>query len=215
MTYFRLFAFCKILPAEREGEYALIDTQRLKQMLIPAQFYDILEHNKSMSVQDLKFFFQNQFDAGIDAWFGRLSQEGFGHFTSTPECFPEIDPTNYDAFPESFLKLELSNQNFRSVLEKCSVKGSFYRVLILETIEDTDIETLEKLLDGLRDSLFQRIEITSFSNILYNKNIYYIKKILRRHTRVQSWKIKGDLHFDIGSLNEDLVFKGRVRGCPK
>ncbi len=87
--HFKLFANCILVRGATRS--TICDIQQGNFKLIPNLLADILEQNNNKTVDELKSFFNNQYDKGIDSYFKKLEEENLGFFTNEPERFPKLD----------------------------------------------------------------------------------------------------------------------------
>jgi SPASM domain peptide maturase of grasp-with-spasm system len=87
--YFLMYSNC--IPVKGAKESIICDLQRNNIFEIPNLLFDIIDTNKGRSIEDLKRYYKNQYDEGIDSYFEVFEKEEIGFFTDHPENFPELN----------------------------------------------------------------------------------------------------------------------------
>lgn len=86
---FRLFASC--VPVKGYLRSTICDLQRNTFKLIPNEMYELLTVHKHKTIAEIKAYYGNQEDEGIDEYFQFLIDSEYGFWTDQPEAFPELD----------------------------------------------------------------------------------------------------------------------------
>lgn len=90
---FLLFSNC--IPVKGAARTAVCDLQTGRIRFLPNLLYDVLFENRGLTIETIKAKFNNQYDEGIDAYITVLVEEDFGHCTTMPESFPQME-MNWD-----------------------------------------------------------------------------------------------------------------------
>lgn len=88
-SYFKLYTNCILV----KGAYrsSIYDLQKREIRFIPNLLYKILQISKHKTINELKDYFDNQYNEGVDLYFNQLINEELGFYTDEPELFPELD----------------------------------------------------------------------------------------------------------------------------
>ena len=133
--HFRLYANC--IPVQGVSESIICDLENGAYVRIPNLLYMVLVKNQNscLNVQELKDYYKNKYDKGIDAFLDFLSKNGLGHFTDSPELFPDIEifwKSPYkitNAIMEVSVPLRYSISEVLLELENLGCKAVEFRVL--------------------------------------------------------------------------------------
>ena len=89
--YFRLFPSCRLVNGDHFSVIADLDRGRM--IDIPNLMHEVFQHNQKekLTVYQLKEYFKNQYDEGIDKIIDFLLKEKLGFFTYDPDLFEDID----------------------------------------------------------------------------------------------------------------------------
>lgn len=95
-----LYANC--IPVKGAKNSIICDLQRHNYLQIPNDLYNILINHKGKSIQEIKAYYNHQYDEIIDDYFKVLLDYELAFLTDTPELFPDLS-LNWEA------PLEISN----------------------------------------------------------------------------------------------------------
>jgi len=154
--YFRLHANC--IPVNGKKEAAIYDLGRNGYFIIPPILCDVLQRNqeKIFTVAQIKSFYNQEFDEGIDKWFPFLESKGLGFFTDEPQLFPPLN-LQWDSpflFTNAILERDKnSTWSLQDTLTKLNELGC--PAVELRFLDEIDILSLMDTLRGFSDSRYK------------------------------------------------------------
>jgi hypothetical protein len=179
--YFYIYSNCVF--ATGDNGIVLIDLQRGEIYNIPELFYEVYskmrEHN--FNENELKLFYLNQYDKGIDEFFNFFKDIGVAFISDNNFNQKELEikyeypglvktlVIDIDEFPEPELILEKINNLYYKGLRE------------LEILINRPNEKLEELLGGLELSPIKSVQI-HIKNIC--ENINYLENLLENYKRI-------------------------------
>lgn len=86
---FKIFACC--FPVQGAKQAMICDIQRKTYQIIPSSLYEILTEHDGKTLNEIKKFYDNEYDEIIDEYFEHLEREEYIFFTDTPQYFPKMD----------------------------------------------------------------------------------------------------------------------------
>ena len=84
-----LYANC--IPVKGAKHSIICDLQRQNYIQIPNDLYDVLHLHKGKSIEEIKAYYQHQYDEIIDNYFRLLVENEYAFYTDTPELFPAMN----------------------------------------------------------------------------------------------------------------------------
>jgi SPASM domain peptide maturase of grasp-with-spasm system len=88
---FTLFACC--LPVKGARRSVICDLQRQSFHFIPNGLYEILTEHAGETIEQIKSFYEHEYDEEIDGYFDFLQAHELGFWCSDPSRFPPLDLT--------------------------------------------------------------------------------------------------------------------------
>lgn len=159
--YFKLFACC--IPVEGAKRSLLCDVQRSICTFIEPSLFQLLKLLDEYSIEEIKNHFGDQGAKQIDSFFKFLVEEEWGHFTTDPECFPNIDlqwkhPSSItNAIVDINDLLAVENHYYSETLKQILDIGC--NALQLRVYRSLSIEKLARLLEITLSSTLQSVEL--------------------------------------------------------
>ena len=159
ILYFKLFANC--IPVRGESESVIMDLQRGEYFPIPNKLMDVLELTQgNLSVQEIKNYFDNEYDQGIEAYFSLFEENEYGFYTDEPELFPEIS-TEFE-FPSRIISSvicldQTTKFNIHKVL--CQLENWGCQTIQIRILDTFSIRALNKALQDISESDIKIIEL--------------------------------------------------------
>jgi SPASM domain peptide maturase of grasp-with-spasm system len=184
--YFNLFSCC--IPVCGGKKAAICDLQRNKIYSIPLFLCKILVNltNKGISIQEIKSFYENEYDSLIDEYLFSLESIECGIFSDDYKNFPLIDLNNYhEAKPITNAIVDFSNESKHSlnkiVTELSMLKCEALELRFFDTI--ITIFELREILKATDNSTLRSVEIL----MLYNESfsINNIIDLRKNYSRLQ------------------------------
>lgn len=88
--FFKLFGNC--IPVKGFSESLIFDLERCCYLPVTNNIFEVIVCNeeKGFSTDELKSYYNDEQDEGIDALFSYIQDKGYGFFTDEPELFPRI-----------------------------------------------------------------------------------------------------------------------------
>jgi len=88
--YFKLYGNC--VPVKGYTESIICDLERCCYLPITNNLFNVLLNceDKGFSIDELKSYYNNQYNQGIDGLFKYINEKGYGFYTNDPELFPKI-----------------------------------------------------------------------------------------------------------------------------
>ena len=179
--YFKLFADC--IPVKGASRSAICDVSRKSIKFIPSLFYDILVENKTKSVNELKSFYNHEYDEGIDHYFQALTEDEWGFWCDNPQSFPDIDLTwNFPAvISNAIIDLnENSNHDYHKLCKELNGLGC--QALQFRIYEKINLEKLAEHLSCFDRSRLRSIEILlKYSEAISTQSLL---DLVKKHNRI-------------------------------
>ena len=156
--HFKLFASC--IPIKGALESLIMDIENGQLFPIPNILLKVLKRNNHRTVAELKSYFKNNLNEGIDSYFTMFAENNLGFFTSDPASFPDIERTWKSPLQILNAVIEYANTSSYS-LEDClqqlnSLGCEAIQIRILGKIESRDF--LEKLV-SIQQSRIKYVEV--------------------------------------------------------
>jgi len=157
--HFKLFSNC--IPVKGITQSIIYDLQLYRFEYIPNVLFGILQLSKEKSIEELKSFYKNEYDTGIDGYFNYLITKEFGFYTSEPDLYPDLDLSWESSFKITNCVL---HNNLKIIAElKFSVEVDDLTIIL----DSFDKEALEYLKRIQHIITYQSIQFF----IRYNNNI--------------------------------------------
>lgn len=173
--YFKLYANC--IPVKGANENIICDMERQYYLPIPSIVYDVLlvNENNELTIEELKHYFDGNYDEGIDKFFVFFEERGLGFYTSEPGWYPTLS-LDWDS------PFEITN----AILE----------------IDRTGMQyDINSVLDQLNEIGCQAIEFRFLSVVSIEKIIKFLKEY--ENSRFQAYVLY--LHYADNIVEKDLV----------
>ena len=180
-THFKLFASCFAVKGHIES--LICDTERGETMAIPNLLFDVLQENKTKSVQELKAHFNHEFDQGIDAFFDKFVQEELGFYTDEPDCFPDIDLSWYSPIKLNNAILEVDRHTSYDITAAVKAIDNIGCIdLQMRFLAPYPIDKLDIILECLETSRVSGLEI--FLKYSPKVDQEALLTLIRKHKRI-------------------------------
>jgi SPASM domain peptide maturase of grasp-with-spasm system len=153
----------------------------------PKSFFDILVNSAQLSVCELKIFYNNRFNQGIDELFNDLIKKGFGFLTKHPQYFPDLS-TEFDKceiISNSVINIDKNSEYFTKLIfpQLNEIGCEAIQLKINECIEFVEIQ-LNILDDILKNSRIKYVEIIIVNDCLINEKT--LSYLLKKNNRIKS-----------------------------
>ena len=149
-----LYANC--IPVKGVKNSIICDLQRQNYVQIPNGLYEILSDHRGKDIEEIKSFYNNEYDDIIENYFKTLINNEFAFFTDTPELFPEIS-MEWDEPLEITNAIvdfdEYSDFDIFSILEQLSeLHCKFIQIRYYNEIKLDDIISILEYLDQIQSN---------------------------------------------------------------
>lgn len=183
---FRLFAGC--VPVQGAKRSVICDLQRQAVRFIPAGLYEILTEHRGKTVDEIKAFYEHEYDEEIDEYFQFLIRHELGFWCDEdPASFPDLDLT-WDA-PERITNAILdfdagSGHDVPAILRQLDDLGC--KALQVRFFSPCGPEDLWEILDAARHGRLRSIELLfPYSEALPREEIERLCAEFPRVSKVQ------------------------------
>ncbi|WP_370899766.1 hypothetical protein [Chryseobacterium gossypii] len=177
--YFNLYANCVIVQGNQDSIIA--DLQNNEYINIPNLLVDVLKKTRSYTIDEIKNFFNNDLNDGIDSYFQYLNQIDYGFFLENPENFPELDLTWDSPLKVNNAILEVGknyNYNFNSAIKELGALGcASIQIRICNPNID---KILSEIVHVTRFSRIKSVEILLPESLFEDSLIQYLEDIENR-----------------------------------
>lgn len=181
--YFCLFASC--LPVKGAAKSLIYDIERQEILEIDNLVFEVLTNNKGKTIEELKSYYNHEYDNGIDAFFSKFVDMELGFFTGIPENFPPIKLEWFSPYKVINAILELCTNNYydiNSVLTELDKLGC--QAVQIRFLDKISLNEITYILSNLVDTKIRGIEII----IKYENNdvnfFHALDKIAKKNSRV-------------------------------
>lgn len=200
--YFKLFSNC--IPVKGYTHSVLYDLQMCTYNYIPNLVFEILKMSQLKSVDELKLFYNNEYDSGIDHYFNYFAEKGLGFYTNEPELFPDFDLSWDTPYEITNLIIDNSLEAVKQVVGLLEVDDL---TIILDKIDDATISSLSAISSFIS---YQSLQLF----ILYDKLVpQKIHKLLREVNRISSIVVFKAPIDEKESYNESTIVYIRNEFC--
>lgn len=196
--FFSLYSNC--IPVSGLSQAIIYDLQFHRYKIIPKLLHTVL-NIKGKTVYETKKEFHNKYDLGIDQYYTKLADEGFGFFTNEPEYFPEIELSF--AFPgiisNAIIDIDIeSNFDFSRIFNELQICGC--DTVQLRFYFSVKLMDLNLILTHLVDSSIKSVEIlVPFSSEFTKNNINEFVDLNKRIRKIifHKWDVnQNQYHID-------------------
>ena len=183
--YFQLFANC--LPVRGVVRSAIYDLGRNDFKLIPNEMYEILTEHRQKTIDEIKQYYDNEYDETIDEYFAFLLEHEFGFYCTTEELerFPPIS-TEFD-IPSKISNAIVdtnasSNHDYKNIftqlmqLQCCFIQLRFYDPITHEFLTNVLQQTKDKGIKSL-DLILPLTQKFTKEGIVHLLNLFPIAKL--------------------------------------
>ena len=169
--YFQLFSTC--IPVKGASAGLIYDLNRGEIHPTSNLIFDVLQNAKGKTINELKAFYNNKYNDGIDAFFDSFAEKELGFYTDEPDSFPELNLDWHDPHFVTNAILEIAlptnvNGNdtqyynvFKALeqLDKLGCSAIQFRFLGIDNSEmAVSIEFVQQILSALDRSRIELIE---------------------------------------------------------
>jgi hypothetical protein len=158
MKFFNLYANC--IPVQGNQESIVVDLQNNEFINIPNLLVDVLGKTRSNTISEIKNFFNNDLNEGINHYFKYLKQIDYGFFLNNIENFPELDLDWHSPLRVNDAILEINDYcqyDFNSAIIELSNLGCSNIQIRISTPDINNI--LLNIIDATRLSRIKSVEI--------------------------------------------------------
>lgn len=195
-SYFNLYANCIVVQGNQESIIA--DLQNNEYINIPNLLADVLKKTKGNRVTEIKNFFNNELNEGIDHYFKYLDEVDYGFFLDNPQSFPELDITWDSPLKVNNAILEIGknyNYNFSSAIKELSSLGC---ACIQIRIDNSNInQILPEIVNVTRFSRIKAVEILLPETVFEDSLTQYLEDIENRISYILVHSIRDEVHTKI------------------
>jgi SPASM domain peptide maturase of grasp-with-spasm system len=117
--------------------------------------------NNFLSINDLMFHYQNEYDEGIELYFADFAENDIGFYTDMPECFLDIDMSwNYPSHITNCI-IDYGSYLTVEVLKNITLSLQNLRCFYLQFrfFEKISKDTLYSILENFKSSILRGIDI--------------------------------------------------------
>lgn len=179
--YFKLFASC--IPIKGSKESVILDLENASMFPIPNILLKVLQQNKNRTVIELKSYFKNNLNNGIDSYFNMFVENNLGFFTNEPASFPDIERVWKSPFKIINAVVEFSSNSTYS-LESCikQLDGLGCEGVQLRLVGKIDFDSFLVQVNALKYSRIKYVEI--YLDYVNELDEEYLKSIRDLDARV-------------------------------
>lgn len=202
MRYFKLFSCC--IPVRGKYESVIYDLGRGDYIKIDNLLYEVLQKSDGVSIEELKMFYNNKFDKGIESYFNLFVKEEIGFYTDDPQMFPDLSLSWDSPYKISNAILEIDSRNGYDIvntLEQLNELGC--RDIQLIFIDIFKIDWLGNILDKFMHSRFRSYQIFMPYDTTLNTQIYI--DVIERYKRIAGLIIYNAPN-KMGSIDKKTAF---------
>lgn len=183
--FFNIYALCILVRGVKES--IIVDLQNNEYINIPNLLLDVLKETRVKTINEIKNFYNDELNDGINHYFKYLNEIGYGFFLDNPENFPELNLDWYSPLKVNNAILEIDENckyDFCEAVKELSSLGcSSIQIRINKA--DTD-KIIREILNVTRKSRIRNIEIFIPEFLFENSFIKYLEDI---ENRVSSFAI--------------------------
>ncbi len=183
--FFNLYSNC--IPVKGSEESIIIDLQNTEHINVPNLLFDVLRKTRTHTIDEIKNFYNNSLDEGIDQYFSYLKDVDYGFFTDHVEMFPELNLEWYSPLKVNSAILEMHEDckyDFNSAIKELS---SLACSSIQIRMSHPDVNNiLSGILDATRKSRIRNVEIF-LPEFLYEE--HYLKYLDDIENRINTFVI--------------------------
>jgi SPASM domain peptide maturase of grasp-with-spasm system len=197
----KLFSNC--IPVKGKHNSIVCDLQRGDYEFIPNDLYNILKKfDGKKSVDEVKVFFENQYDDIIDEYFDFLLKKEFIFYTSTPNYYPKMDMKFNYPFEVSNAIMEIDSNDVRILRVIDSLDKINCKFLEIRSYEEVSISVIELILNYISDNEMIISSINIIIQFYENINHSELTKIMKKHPRVANFVIVNSIYEERIILDE-------------
>ena len=153
--YIKLFANC--IPVKGYSQSLIVDLQRSSSSnKIPNSLYEILTDHKDKSVEEIKAFYNNEYDDTIEEYFEFLLKNEFAFHCREEQLksFPDIDLSwkSPSLIENAIIDIDVFDQEIieKAISELSELRCNAIQIRIYREIEFKLLEKIGELLEGTR-----------------------------------------------------------------
>ncbi|MCW3162568.1 grasp-with-spasm system SPASM domain peptide maturase [Chryseobacterium oryctis] len=178
-SFFNLYANC--LPVKGGEESIIVDLQNNEYINIPNLLGEVLKKTSIYTVNEIKNFFNNDLNDGIDHYFKYLNTIDYGFFLDNPENFPELNLDWYSPLRVNNAILEINencNYNYISVIKELGSLGCSSIQIRIGKSNVADI--ISEIINVIRMSRIRSVEILLPETLFDISFVNYMEDIENR-----------------------------------
>ncbi|REC60482.1 grasp-with-spasm system SPASM domain peptide maturase [Chryseobacterium pennae] len=183
--FFNLYSNC--IPVKGSEESIIVDLQNTEHVNVPNLLLEVLKKTRTHTVSEIKNFFNNDLNEGIDNYFNYLVDIDYGFFLENVESFPELNLEWHSPFKVNSAILEINEDckyDFNAAIKELSSLACFS---IQIRINNSDVDNIiSGILDATRKSRIRNVEIF-LPESLYDEN--YLKYLDDIENRIKTFVI--------------------------
>ncbi len=210
--YFKLFANC--IPVRGAKRSIICDIDLNKYKHIPNSLFEVLTNCKNRNVGEVKSFYENNIDEGIDKYFSLLLEEGWGFLTDHPNSFPEIDTTWETPSAVKNAILDLSSTSTYNVemalvqLEELGCEG-----VQIRCFTKVDFEIIRIISKATLNTGFSYVEFILKYDTTINESNYF--SLLSDNFRIRNLIIHSSIEDKTVNPQNETLLVGKLHYCVK
>lgn len=198
--YFLLFASC--IPVRGYESSLIYDLERQEVIKIDNLVYEVLKNNEGKTTKELKIFYNNKYDKGIDTFFSKFVELEYGFFTNSIENFPSMG-LGWDSpfiIENAVLEFKKSTDyDIQEVVRELDSLGC--QGIQIRFLDETDLYEIDKILSLFSKSRIKGLDlfIKYISN--FDSLIKYAENLLNKHKRI----VRLTIHSSPNTAMTDLL----------
>lgn len=151
-SHFILYGNCILVKGYKES--IICDLEKHVFLSITNNIYDVLKTNEDnkFSINDLKRYYNNCIDQGIDKLFDYIKNQGYGFFTNEPDLFPKVSLVWDSPYRLTNSIIEITSESMhisRNVINQLSKNGcQAIELRFIDTLSIYELEDFLKLFDN-------------------------------------------------------------------
>jgi SPASM domain peptide maturase of grasp-with-spasm system len=181
MEYFKLFANCILVKGAKQS--IICDLQKQKTKNVPNLLFEIIniKQNLNLNINEIKSYFENRYDEGIDLFFNDLFKNEWGFYTTEIDRFPALSMEWDYPMPITNILLDITNTNLKFIENTFKQISSIgCETLQIRCYDDISVDFFENTFCFFDQSRIRSIEIITKYNSSFTK-----KGIISLHKKYQ------------------------------
>jgi len=190
-SFFNLYSNC--IPVQGNMESIIVDLQNNEYINIPNLLFGVLNKTRSYTVNEIKNFFNDELNEGIDHYFEYLNQIDYGFFLDNVKNFPKLNLDWNSPLKINNAILEISegcNYDFNLAIKELSTLGCSAIQVRINNPDVNDI--LSNIIEATRMSRIKSVEVFLPEPLFEESLVKYLKDIENRISIIVVHSVKNE-----------------------